>query len=89
MQKNEILKTANSLYRILKTDGDRVLAIDCKKKTMPKYYTAEFFDNAETVDDKIVMPSYDFDSLSQKERSLAQQRFSMIASVILKHLIAE
>ena len=46
MQKNDILKTKEGVFRILKVDDERVLAIDCKKKTMPKYYSAEFFDNA-------------------------------------------
>ena len=82
MQKNDLLKNENGIYRILKIDGDRILAIDCKKRTMPRFYPSEFFDNAETVDNSIVMPPSDFDSLSQKERSLAQKRFSMIASVI-------
>lgn len=82
MQKNDLLKIENDIFRILKVDNDRVLAIDCKKKTMPKYYPYEFFNNAETVDNSIVMPPCDFDSLSQKERSIAQQRFSMIASAV-------
>lgn len=82
MQKNDILKTKEGVFRILKVDDERVLAIDCKKKTMPKYYSAEFFDNAEAVDNSIVVPRSDFDDLSPKERSIAQQRFSMIASAV-------
>ena len=82
MQKNDLLKTENGIYRILKIDGDRVLAIDCQKRTMPRFYPSEFFDNAETVDNSIVMLPCDFDSLSRKERSIAQQRFSMIASAV-------
>ena len=38
MQKNDILKTKDGVFRILKIDGDRVLAIDCQKQTMPKFY---------------------------------------------------
>lgn len=82
MQKNDILKTENGIFRILKTDGGRILAIDCQKRTMPRFYSAEFFDNAETVDNSIVVPCSDFDTLSPKERSIAQQRFSMIASAV-------
>ena len=82
MQKNDILKTKDGVFRILKIDGDRVLAIDCQKRTMPKFYSAELFDNAETVDNSIVVPRSDFDDLSPKERSVAQQRFSMIASAV-------
>ena len=82
MQKNDILKTKDGVFRILKIDGDRLLAIDCQKRTMPKFYSAELFDNAETVDNSIVVPRSDFDDLSPKERSIAQQRFSMIASAV-------
>jgi len=82
MDRNDILKTKNGIYRILKIDGDRVLAIDCQKRTMPKFYPTEFFDNAETVDNSIVMPRSDFDSLSPNQKRIAQQRFSMIASAV-------
>lgn len=82
MQKNDILKTKDGVFRILKIDGDRVLAIDCQKRTMPKFYSAELFDNAETVDNSIVVRRSDFDDFSPKERSIAQQRFSMIASAV-------
>ena len=82
MQKNDLLKTENGIYRILKTDGDKVLAIDCQKRTMPRFYDKVYFDSAEKVDNSLVMSPCDFDSLSQKERSVAQQRFSMIASAL-------
>ena len=82
MQKNDILKTEDGVFRILKIDGERVLAIDCQNRTMPKFYPTEFFDNAETVDNSIIVPRSDFDSISPKERSIAQQRFSMIASAV-------
>ena len=82
MQKNDILKTKDGIFRILKIDGDRVIAIDCQKRTMPKFYPTEFFDNAEIIDESLVILFVDFDSLSPKERSIAQQRFSMIASAV-------
>lgn len=70
MQKNDILKTKDGVFRILKIDGDRVLAIDCQKRTMPKFYSAELFDNAETVDNSIVVPRSDFDSLSLQKKEV-------------------
>ena len=82
MQKNDILKTKDGIFRILKVDGNRVLAIDCDKKTMPKFYSSDFFDNAEIMDDDIVSPIIDYDSLTPKDRCIAQQRFSMIASAV-------
>lgn len=82
MNKNDILKTKDGIFRVLKIDGDRVLAIDCDKKTMPKFYLSDFFAGSERIDDSIVSPVVEYDSLSQKDRCIARQRFSMIASVI-------
>ena len=36
MKKNEIVKTANGVFRILSLENEKVLAIDCEKKTMPQ-----------------------------------------------------
>ena len=64
------------------TVPDSFLLISKKFSIMPLSISSDSFDNAEKVDNSIVMPPCDFDSLSQKERSLAQKMFSMIASVI-------
>mgnify|MGYP003296931582 CR=1 FL=1 len=58
MQKNDILKTKDGIYRILKIDGDRVLAIDCQKRTMPKFYSLEFFDRAEKTGNTMEIKKY-------------------------------
>ena len=38
MKKNDLIKTEDGIYRILSIEANRVLAIDCIKKTMPKFY---------------------------------------------------
>ena len=38
MKKNDLIKTENGIFRILSIEADRVLAIDCIRKTMPKFY---------------------------------------------------
>ena len=40
MKKNDLIKTEDGIYRILSIEANRVLAMDCIKKTMPKLYPA-------------------------------------------------
>ena len=81
MKKNDLIKTENGIFRILAIGGDRVLAIDCIKKTMPKFYPATCFENGE----KLACLDADFlpiEDLSPNERKKAQERFTMIANAI-------
>ena len=50
MKKNDLIKTENGIFRILSIEADRVLAIDCIKKTMPKFYPVSSFGNGEFID---------------------------------------
>ena len=51
MKKNDLIKTENGIFRILSIDTDRVLAIDCINKTMPKFYPASSLSNGEFTTD--------------------------------------
>ena len=50
MKKNDLIKTEDGIYRILSIEANRVLAIDCLKKTMPKFYSVSSFGNGENID---------------------------------------
>ena len=81
MKKNDLIKTENGIFRILSIEADRVLAIDCIKKTMPKFYPISSFGNGEFVD---CLPADfpDMDDLSPAHRKVAQERYTMIASAV-------
>ena len=49
MRKNDIIKTKDSVYRVLNIDSESVFAIDCIKKTMPKTFSLDYFKKAEPV----------------------------------------
>lgn len=49
MKKNDLIKTEDGIYRILSIEANRVLAIDCIKKTMPKFYSVSSFGNGENI----------------------------------------
>ncbi len=81
MERNDIIKIESGLYRILSIDIDRVLAIDCIKRTMPKFYPATYFEDGEKIDclNGDFLPLED---LSPNERKKAQERFTMIANAV-------
>ncbi len=81
MKKNDLIKTDSGIFRILSIDGHKVLAINCKKKTMPQFFFFDFFNDGETLN--FISSDYlDFDELSPADRKIAQQRYTMIASAI-------
>lgn len=81
MQKNDLIKTDSGIFRILSIDRDKVLAIDCKKKTMPQFFSFDFFNDGESLN--CISSEYlNFDELSPADRKIAQQRYTMIASAI-------
>lgn len=81
MKKNDLIKSYNNIFRILAIDADRVLAVDCIKKTMPKFYPISFFSNGEILD-RIPTDFPDMEDLSSAARKIAQERYTMIASAV-------
>ncbi len=80
MKKNDLIKTDSSIFRILSV-CDSVLAIDCKKKTMPQFFSYDFFSDGEIIN--CLSPDYlKFEDLSPADRKIAQQRYTMIASAV-------
>ena len=80
MKKNDLIKTDSGIFRVLSV-GDNVLAIDCKKKTMPQFFSYDFFSDSEIIN--CLSPDYlEFEDLSPADRKIAQQRYTMIASAV-------
>ena len=81
MRKNDIIKTKDSVYRVLNIDSESVFAIDCIKKTMPKTFSLDYFKKAESV--ATLSHSFkSFDELTPSARKVAQERYTMIASAL-------
>lgn len=81
MKKYDLIKTEDGVFRILGVHDDAVFAIDCTKKTMPKYYKYSFFENGSVID-SLHQTIIDFDELSPSERRIAQERYTIIAGAI-------
>ena len=50
MKKNDIVQTPSGTFRILSIESEKVLAIDCEKKMMPKFFSHSFFENGEILE---------------------------------------
>ena len=81
MKKNEIVKTSNGVFRILSLENEKVLAIDCEKKTMPQFFPLSFFENGYILEG-LPSPFPSFEELTAVDRQIAQKRYTMIAAAV-------
>ncbi len=79
--KNDILKTKDGIFRILGKDNDKFFAINCEKRTMPKFYASAYFEDAEKLE-LLPYASNETNDLTPVERKTAQERFTMIAAAL-------
>lgn len=79
LSKNMLLCFGDKKVRVLSVNGDRVLVIDCVKKTMPKWIKAE--EVLGYVECKDIV-SDDLQDLSAEARKVAYQRYGIIACIL-------
>ena len=80
-----LLKNENQIIRVLKSQGNKALVIDCIKRTMPKWVDGDSLSNYDDCgeDEMYERTDYPFDrELTPKEERIAQERFTMIAGVL-------
>lgn len=79
LKKNMLLCLGDKKVRVLSVDGERVLVIDCVKKTMPRWIKTEELE--EYVECKDII-SDDLQDLSAEARKVAYQRYGIIACIL-------
>ena len=80
-----LLKNDTTIIRILKSQGDKALVIDCIKRTMPKWVDDDSLSNFDDCgeDEMYERTDYPFGrELTPKEERIAQERFTMISGVL-------
>ena len=87
MQKNDLYVKDNIIIRILEIRDDKVLTIDCMRRTMPEWKeisSLSEYDNVsqETLYDFIGIEIPEIDSLSAESRKKAYERYTMIAPIL-------
>lgn len=87
MQKNSLLKNGSVIVRVLHLEKDRLLIIDCIKRTMPKWVPISELEGyvvcAEDVLCDCTMANVcDIESLDSESKRIAYQNYTMIACLL-------
>lgn len=87
MQKNELMKSGDSIIRILQVKEDSVLIVNCTSKAMPSWVekaelSAYEHCNEEDLSALTGATVADYDDLDKDSRKFAQEHYSLIAGVL-------
>lgn len=87
MQKNELIKFSDSIYRILEVNGDEVLFTDCIKRTMPKWMPTAAIQSFQSCEENELleitgMEITDIDSLDSDSKRFIYEHYTMIAPLL-------
>ena len=87
MQKNELIKFSDSIYRILEINGDEVLITDCIKRTMPKWMPTAAIQSFQSCEENELleitgMEITDIDSLDSDSKRFVYEHYTMIAPLL-------
>ena len=87
MKKYDLLRSGDSIIRVLEVQADRVLVIDCIKRTMPTWVNMVALESCSecTIGELSqvtgVIPS-DVDALDADQRKVMYERYTMIAPIL-------
>ena len=87
MKKYDLLRNDNSIVRVLEIQGDRVLVINCIKRTMPVWVeVTKLKSYSECTESELfeVTGIYpvDVDNLNSRQRKVMYERYTMIAPIL-------
>ncbi len=87
MRKNELIRTDESIYRILEVTEDMVLLMDCIKLSMPRWYSLSSITQYEACTETELMAKTgrilcNAEELDVQQLQIVRQRISMIADIL-------
>lgn len=87
MEKKQLIKFDNSIYRVLSIQNEEVLLIDCIKRNMPKWKNISEIGKYIACDEKELLQTTetvleDIENLDAESRSTAYQRYTIVASIL-------
>lgn len=81
MKKYDLLKSGDSIVRVLEIRQDKVLIIDCIKRTMPVWTETAVLEPYTKCSDG-EFAAADIDELSSDQRKIMQERYTIIAPIL-------
>ena len=88
MKKYDLLRSGDSIIRVLDVQDDRILVIDCMKQTMPVWVESELLESyvgctgGELFGVSSVDVIGDTDALDADQRKIMHERYTMIAPIL-------
>lgn len=87
MEKNEIIKVNESIFRILSLNDNKVLVIDCIKATMPIWIDFNSLINGKIITEEELLITLNttllpYDNLSNIQKKTVQEKYNLIAPII-------
>ena len=87
MKKYDLLRSGDSIVRVLEIQGSRILIIDCIKQTMPVWGESESLESySECIEDELSkvtgFTTADVDTLDADQRRIMYERYTMIAPIL-------
>ena len=86
MKKYDLLRSGERIIRVLDVQGDRVLVIDCIKRTMPVWVEVELESYSECTNDNLSdvtgVVLVGVDNLDADQRKIMHERYTMIALIL-------
>jgi len=87
MKKGMLLKREEEsgacLYRVLELEEERILVMDCVRKTMPVWKKINEFDSFEGIAENPIMDSVAvLEDMNAEDRKIAYQRYNMVSAIL-------
>lgn len=87
MKKNSLMRKADSIIRILEISSDKMLIIDCLKKSMPKWVGLSFVESYTEITNAELLQSsdiviQDMDSFNAESKRFIHEHYTMIAGIL-------
>ena len=87
MKKHDLLKDGNNIIRVLQIWPDKILIIDCVKKTMPVWVDSLVLDffaqcTGEVLNDATNFTVTDIENLNAEQRKVMYDRYTLIAPIL-------
>ena len=87
MKKHNLLKDGNQIIRILEIQLDKILMIDCIKKTMPVWVKSSTIDSFSVCNDEVLneatnFTATDIENLNADQKRTMYDRYTLIAPIL-------
>ena len=87
MKKHDLLKDGNNIIRVLEIQPDKILIIDCVKRTMPVWVGLSALDSFSVCNDEVLNESTNFtvtdiENLNADQKRTMYDRYTLIAPIL-------